>query len=240
MVIQNELNQMLLDECLKNEPDYKKIEELLTKGANPLGIIPSAGNCNDIVFCNIVDQYIDFDFDSEVFPKVTELFLKHGMDVSKPYIAYEECGESNPLWAFAFYSGEYALQTLRLLLEYGLDADSARECWNHILFDYINWGCLEDAFDYEKIYDVIRKIMLIASYPHVLQNDEELQKVIWLECNTYDLKAFRNWDDFSFDIDSSYWSETPHVYKSIVTIIEKTTGKKVWRFGFGIEPGTNN
>ena len=234
-----ELNQILLDECLKEKPNYQRIEALLKEGANPLGTVQSAENCKDIVFCNIVDQYIDFNFDNEAFPKITELFLKNGMDISTPEVAYEDCGESNPLWTFAFYSGEYALQTLRLLLDYGLDADSAQECWNHILFDYYNcWGYLEDAFCYEMLYDAIRKIMLIASYPHVLQNDQALQKVIWLECNNYDLKAFRNWNDFSFDIDSSYWGkEKPQVYKSFVTIVEKATGKKVWKFGFGIEPG---
>ena len=234
-----ELNQNLLDECLEEQPNYQRIEVLLKEGANPLGTVQSAENCKDIVFCNIVDQYIDFNFDSEAFPKITELFLKSGMDISAPEVAYEDCGESNPLWMFAFYSGEYALQTLRLLLDYGLDADSAQECWDHILFDYYNcWGYLEDAFCYEMLYDAIRKIMLIASYPHVLQNDKALQKVIWLEYNTYDPTAFRNWNDFSFDIDSSCWGkEKPQVYKSFVTIIEKATGKKVWKFGFGIEPG---
>ena len=237
MASNSELNQILLDECLEEKPNYQRIEALLKEGANPLGTVQSAENCKDIVFCNIVDHYIDFNFANEAFPKITELFLKNGMDISTPEVAYEDCGESNPLWTFAFYSGEYALQTLRLLLDYGLDADSAQECWDHILFDYYNsWGYLEDAFCYEMLYDAIRKIMLIASYPHVLQNDQALQKVIWLECNNYDLKAFRNWNDFSFEIDSSYWSETPQVYKSFVTIIEKATGKKVWKFGFGIEP----
>ena len=236
-----ELNQVLLNECLKDAPNNQRIENLLQNGAQPLGPVKSCGNCDDIVYCNIVDQYIDADFDSEVFPKVTELFLRYGMDISKPDVAYKECGESNPLWMFAFHSGVNALKTLRLLLDYGLDADSAEECWGHILFDYYNiWGYLEDAFCYEMLYDAIRKIMLIASYPHVLQNDNALQKVIWLECNNYDLKAFRNWNDFSFDIDSSYWGEeNPQVYKSIVTIIEKATGKKVWKFGFGIEPGAD-
>ena len=143
---------------------------------------------------------------------------------------------------FAFYSGENALKTLHLLLDYGLGVDAASECWNHILFDYYNcWGYLENALCYEMLYDSIRKIMLIASYPHILQNDEALQKVIWSECNTYDPESFRNRNDFSFDIDSSYWGEeTPQVYKSIVTIVEKKTRKKVWKFGFGLEPGRNN
>ena len=235
-----ELNQLLLDECLKAEPDYFKIEGLLKNGAQPLGAVKCSANtnCDDIVYCNIVDQYIDHDFDSEVFPKVTELFLRYGMDISKPNIAYEACGESNPLWMFAFYSGENALKTLRLLLDYGLDAESASECWDHILFDYYNvWGALEDEFCYEMLYDAIRKIMLIASYSHVLQNDEILQEVIWLKYNNYPIEAFRSWDDFAYEIDSSYWgNETPQVYKSVVTIVEKQTGKKVWRFGFGSQP----
>lgn len=235
-----ELNQLLLDECLKEKPDYSKIEELLKNGAQPLGAVISSANpnCNDIVYCDIVDQYIGHDFDSEVFPKVTELFLRHGMNVSNPDFPYDECGESNPLWSFAFYSGENALKTLRLLLDHGLDAESASECWDHILFDYYNvWGALEDEFCYEMLYDAIRKIMLIASYSHVLQNDENLQEVIWLKYNNYPIEAFRNWDDFAYEIDSGYWgNETPQVYKSVVTIVEKQTGKKVWKFGFGSQP----
>ena len=233
MVSNPELNQMLLDECVYEKPNYQKIEELLKSGAHPLGRVVY---CNTLVYCDIVDRC-----EGKELPKITELFLKYGMDVSKPDIAYKECDETNPLWMFAFYSDEYTLQTLRLLLDHGLDADSAEECWGHILFDYYNcWGYLEDAFCYEMLYDAIRKIMLIASYPHVLQNDKALQKVIWLEYNNYDLKAFRNWNDFSFDIDSSYWGkEKPQVYKSFVTIIEKASGKKVWKFGFGIEPGAD-
>ena len=228
-----ELNQLLVDECLYEKPNYQKIEELLKSGAHPLGMVSFT---NTLPYCWIVESC-----ESKELPKITELFLKYGMDISKPETAYEDCHESNPLRQFSFYSDdvESTLQTLRLLLDHGLDADSAEECWGHILFDYYNcWGYLEDAFCYEMLYDAIRKIMLIASYPHVLQNDNALQKVIWLECNNYDLKAFRNWNAFSFDIDSSYWgNETPQVYKSTVTIIEKATGKKVWKFGFGIEPG---
>ena len=79
--------------------------------------------------------------------------------------------------------------------------------------------------------------MLIASYPYVLQNDEGLQDVIWLNHNNYPIEAFRNWEDFLYEIDSSYWgSEIPQVYKSVVTIVEKQTGKKVWKFSFGLQP----
>ncbi len=235
-----ELNQLLLDECLKDNPDYSKIEGLLKNGAKPMGAVKSGSNTNynDIVYCNIVEQYIDHDSDSEVFPKLTELFLRYGMNVSKPDFSYDKSDESSPLWMFAFYSGENALKTLRLLLDYGLDAESASECWDHILFDYYNvWGALENEFCYEMLYDAIRKIMLIASYPHVLQNDEDLQAVIWLKHNNYPIESFRNWDDFTYKIDSSYWgNETPQVYKSVVTIVEKRTGKRVWKFGFGLQP----
>ena len=90
------------------------------------------------------------------------------------------------------------------------------------------------------LYEAIRKIMLIASYPHVLQNDKDLQEVIWLKHNTYPTEAFRDYDAFSFEIDSGNWGEeTPQVYKSVVTIIEKKTGEKVWKFGFGLQPDDN-
>lgn len=164
-----ELNEMLLDECVYEKPNYQKIEELLKSGARPLGEVVY---CNTLVYCNIVESC-----ESKELPKTTELFLKYGMDISKPDIAYKECNETNPLRMFAFYSDEYALLTLRLLLDYGLDADSAEECWGHILFDYYNcWGYLEDAFCYEMLYDAIRKIMLIASYPHICKMIKHYKK----------------------------------------------------------------
>ena len=80
--------------------------------------------------------------------------------------------------------------------------------------------------------------MLVASYPHILNSDEELRKEIWYDynCNGYDITQFRNWNDYVFDVDTSHCEHGPEVYKSVVTIIEKTSGSPVWKFGICLSP----
>ena len=78
--------------------------------------------------------------------------------------------------------------------------------------------------------------MLIASYPHILENDEYLREEIWLEQNQYDLVNFRNWQDFRFEISTPEGDPPGAVYKSIVTIVEKRSERPVWRFGVCLEP----
>ena len=81
-----------------------------------------------------------------------------------------------------------------------------------------------------------RKLMLIASYPHVLNADRDLREEIWYAWNHYDLRRFRNWEDFDIIVDTSRCTHGPDVRRSLVTIREKTTGKAVWVFGVCLEP----
>lgn len=163
--------------------------------------------------------------------------MKYGMDISKPSIPYDGSNVLNPLWMFGFFSNEVVLRTLKLLLDNGLSADDADECWGHAIFDLANIdGDLMTDFDYEVFNDYIRKLMLIASYPHVLNEDEYLRDEIWFQYNDYDVTKFRNWNNYAFDVDTSHCIGNPHVCGSVVTIIEKTTGKPVWKFGVCLKP----
>ena len=236
MASKDELNSKLLAACTADELDYELIESLLKQGAEPLGKVIQYGFPNNL-YDEIIENLFVNDDTPEDFYRITELFLRYGMDISKPAIPYDGSDVLNPLWTFAFPSNECVLRTLKLLLDHGLSANDAGECWGHAISDFVNVdGALSDPYEFETYYDYIRKLMLIASYPHVLNADEDLRKEIWYDYNQYDLKRFRDWDDFSFDVDTSHCERHPEVYKSIVTIIEKVSGKAVWKFGVCLNP----
>ncbi len=234
-----ELNMQLYNACIEKAPNYSLIEDLLKKGANPLGKIPFYDHDNYTNLYDLVmEERVDFDID-EPFYKITELFVKYGMDISKPEVPYDWDFALNPMWSFAFYSDEWTLKTLKLLLDNGLRAEDVNLCWTHEISDFVDLDCsLTSKFTEESFLSYIRKLMLIASYPHVLDNDEALRKEIWYgyKFNNYDLLKFRNWNDFEFDIDTSRCEGRPEIYKSVVTIIEKNSKKPVWKFGVCLTP----
>ena len=233
------LDRQLLNACLSEAVDYASAESLLRQGANPMGKITSQYG-EHTVSENLYDLVIDHLFDNENTPEdlytITDLFLRYGMDITKPSVPYED-HETYPLWMFAFHGNDCIIRTLKLFLDHGLSATAAADCWGHAIFDLVNIdGYLNDAFGYEIYYDYIRKLMLIASYPHILENDEYLREEIWLEQNQYDLVNFRNWQDFRFEISTPEGDPPGAVYKSIVTIVEKRSERPVWRFGVCLEP----
>ena len=196
----------------------------------------------DNLYTEVIGHLYDAQEIKEDFYTITDVFLQFGMDISKPSISYNDYPPEeieNPLWWFAFPSNEVVLRTLKLLLDKGLQADDAAECWGHAFFDFVNInGSLEDdeEWGYEEFYDFIRKLMLIASYPHVLNTDADLRRMIWFDNNQYDVSKFRNWNDFTFEVDTSRCERFPEAHKSVVTIIEKRSGEPVWTFGVSLTP----
>ena len=234
-----ELNAELLKACEANVIDYDLVDSLLKQGAKPLGKITD-GRFDNNLYEEVISTDLFFnDETTEDFYKITELFLKYGMDISKPSVPYDGSMVLNPLWTFGFPSNEVVLRTLKLLLDNGLSADDAGECWGHAIIDFMyvmHDGDLTSDSDYEVFYDYIRKLMLSASYPHVLSADKYLRDEIWLQYNDYDVTKFRNWNNYAFDVDISHCKGHPHVCGSVVTIIEKATGKPVWKFGVCLKP----
>ncbi len=233
----DELNAQLLAACTSENIDYERIESLLKQGAEPLGKIITDDGYPDNLYEQVVHELFRNDDTPEDLYRITELFLRYGMDISKPAIPYDDSDILNPLWMFAFPANDCVLRILKLLLDHGLSADDAGQCWGHAFFDLINLHFeLSDQIDHDIFYDSIRKLMLFASYPHVLDNDEDLRNEIWYNHNHYDLMRFRKWDDFSFEVDTSHCERMPEVYKSVVTIIEKASGDPVWKFGVCLKP----
>lgn len=246
------LNARLLAACTTDlfHPDYALIDALLSEGAQPLGRVTDEYGDPSCPYTGIVEAFLDHASDKVCPPeplyKMTELFLRHGMDISKPDASFyiEETGDKlHPLWLFAFESYDLLLPTLRLLLDNGLRAEDAAECWNHIAVDYTFASesfdkTSDDTSKGESIREEVAKIMLIASYPHILDADEDLRSFIWYDYNdkNYDLTRFREWDDFVCTVDTSHCDGEPETARSVVTLVEKASGRAVWTFGFGITP----
>ena len=231
-----ELDQKLLEACTADNIDLACIERLLKDGANPLGCVEDDdgdNNLYDVVLYHFLDlEQADKD-DSDFF-KITELFLKYGMDISQPEIAYDPGYILNPLWGLAFFSSETARRILRLFLDHGLDADSARECWGHKWSDlWLAEFTVDDDFARELAIDSFQTVMLVASYPHILEEDSDFKRVIWFDENDYDTTMFRSWDNYKYVLEPTVNRD---LRASLVRIFDKATKKEVWRFGFELSP----
>lgn len=226
-----ELNNKLYEECVKEEIDLNVIEELLKKGADPLGATAVSGwglleHIYGEILCDTQDMV------SKNIPQITELFLKYGMDISNPRVPYDGENSLNPMWEFAFVMNENSVYALEMLLDNGLSADDAGEMWGHATFDLINIECgdpNDDEFwNYECTW-VMKLIMLCASYDHIIDNDSDLRNFIDFDQNSYDLHKFRKWNDFYYKFDTSHCERHPELYKSIISIYEKKSKKEVWK-----------
>lgn len=233
-----ELNNKLYAECSKEVLDCDAIEKLLRQGADPLGATAVSGwGLLDHIYGEII---CDMDHSNCVnLPKVTELFLKYGMDVDNPRVPYDDDNSLHPMWKFAFVMNENAVYALEMLLDNGLSADAAGEMWGHTTFDLFNIECgdpNDDDWNYELTW-TMKMIMLCASYDHIIDNDEYLRDFIGCSYNSYDLHKFRKWDDFYYQFDTSHCSPYPEFNWSVVKIFEKETKKEVWKIGVNLKEG---
>lgn len=227
-----ELNKQLYLACTVDEPNFAKVEELLKRGADPLGPIGTAPwELGDHVYGEVLCD--SQNSNSIHIPRITELFLQYGMDLDHPKVPYDEGERLHPMWQFAFVINENSIRALKMLLDKGLSADAAGKMWGHALFDMM---ILEDSdpytddFMYRGWTWLMKVIMLCASYDHVLQNDQDLRELIAVDDNGYDLHAFRNWENFYFEFDTTWCEDYPKIDGCMVMIFEKATGKKIWDF----------
>ncbi len=233
------LNNKLYEACSKPEPDYDEIERLLQQGADPLGATAVSGwGLLEHVYGEVLCE--SQDSNSINLPRITELFLKYGMDIDHPRIPYDDDNSLHPMRQFAFVMNENSVYALEMLLDKGLSADAVGEMWGHALFAMINVCCgdpVNDEFwNYECTW-VLKLIMLCASYDHVRENDEDLRNFIGCSYNNYDLHKFRKWNDFYYVFDTSRCERRPELYQSVVNIYHKETNDKVWTIGVCLKEG---
>ena len=210
--------------------NYDEAERLLNFGADPLGFTDETDPNEHLLgelFCRMQDN----DDLANAFPKFLELFYAHGMDIAEHKI--QEDGSSGcPLWDLAFCQTEAGLNVLHTMLEHGLDCDSAEVLVDHILLDMeMCDGCeIEDDWRMESMVFGLKMVMLIASYPILLNQSTYIQSCIELEKNdTQKLPLFRNWNDFDYHIDISTCTNIPHgLQNATLTIQDRKNGEIVW------------
>ncbi len=234
-----ELNNRLYEECTKETLDFDAIEKLLIQGADPLGGTAVSGwGLLDHIYGEILCD--SQESNSVNLPRITELFLKHGMDIDHPRVPYDYDNSLHPMWQFAFVMNENSVYALKMLLDEGLSADAAGEMWGHATFDLINIGCGDPCNDKHRNYECVwlmKMLMLCASYDHVLEQDEDLRSFIDYDHNNYDLHKFRRWNDFYYRFDTSHCNGRPEFYKSVVRIYETASDKEIWKIGICLKDG---
>lgn len=236
------LNKKLYEECSKEVIDFELVEKLLKQGADPLGPT-QGGEWNELahVYEEIMSE-TDPD-NGEQLPRITELFLKYGMDVEHPRVPYDGGNSINPLWSLGLGLGEHSLETLKLFLDRGISVDSFGEFWSTAMGDLIDVECggpIGNEFWNRVCVLSLKATMLAASYDYMLNGYEHLRKFIGYSYNNYDIHKFRNWNNYSYEFDTSHcdrYPEYPELYKSVVTIYENESKKEVWKFGVYLDEG---
>ena len=172
--------------------------------------------------------------------RLTELFLKYGMDIDHPRIPYD-ADFINPLWDLGLSLEEYSVAILKLFLDYGASSDSFGWFWSTAMGDLIDVSCGDpnkDEFWHEVCTLSLKATMLAASYDHILNNHEHLRNFIGYSYNNYDVHKFRNWNDFAYEFDTSHCKRHngyPELCQSVVTIHEIESKKAVWKFGIYLD-----
>ena len=234
-----ELNNQLYAECSKEILDCAAIETLLKNGADPLGATAVSGwGLLEHIYGELICD--SQESKSINLPRITELFLKYGMDIDHPKIPYDGDNSLHPMWQFAFVMNENSVYALKMLLDDGISADAVGEMWGHATFDLINISCgdpnNDEFWNYECVWSM-KMIMLCASYDHILNQDEDLQEFIGCAYNNYDIKKFREWNNYRYEFDTSKCDRSPELYKSVVRIFEIASNKEIWKIGVCLKEG---
>ena len=209
--------------------NYEEAERLLNMGADPLGSTDETDADEHLLgklFCEMQDN----EGLEAAFPKFLELFYAHGMDIALRSLPTNDGNNIHPLWMLAFCQTESGLKILHTMLEHGLDRDSAEVLADHILLDMeMCDGCeIEDTWWMESISCGLKMLMLIASYPTILNESTYLQSCVALEKNDAQmLPRFRNWNDFDYHIDLSTCTNIPHGLRDATLTIRDSKSKRI-------------
>lgn len=223
------LNQALLTAV--EEIDVERAKVLLQQGADPLGSF----DADDLDECVLDALFCDASYDEKPNEKRLELlrlFLSYGMDVATRNDPEREEESVNPVWSLAHVSNESGVRMLKVLLEHGLDAVSAEVLVGHIFVDMeMSDGCgIQDAWWMERWAYSMKMVMLIASYPYMLEASSYIRNCVSLEQNDASwLPYFRDWNRFSYEIDLTTCDNTPYgLRNATLHIQDQETGDTIW------------
>ena len=227
MTKQYDLNKDLFDAVVAC--NYEEAERLLQSGADPLGPMDE-NDPDDHLLGELFCEMQDSEDLNAALPKFLKLFYAHGMDIASRNLPTDNGDDIHPLWMLAFCQTESGLNVLHTMLEYGLDRDSAEVLIGHILLDMeMCDGCdIEDAWWKENFSCGLKMLMLIASYPTILDESSYLQNCVALEKNDVQmLPRFRNWNDFDYHIDLSTCTNIPHGLRDATLTIRDSKSKRI-------------
>ncbi len=230
------LNEQLCDAITAKELDHEYVTTLMKQGADPLGVMNEWGETPiSELFTTGDNDWGDASENgtlSDRYAEILELFIQNGFDCSRFHPMTDD-DENDELWSLLFSISAGACKALKVMFDHGLSADAFKDFLQHFYYDYGNdTGCWN--FDYYKdsLVWAFRMIMLSASYPHILDNNDYLEDCIEIDTtnkdNKYDLKKFRRYEDFDYEFDLSTVADSCGLYGATVTIIEKNTGITVW------------
>lgn len=225
-----DLNYKLL-EAVKG-CDIREAEELLKRGADPLGSA-GAADPNEHVLEELFCEMENYEHMAEMMPEFLKLFYKYGMDIGARKMTADEENGLNPLWTLSFCTTEAGLKTLHTILEHGIDCDSAEQFVDHVLVDMeMCDGCkIEDSWWMERTVTGLKMVMLVASYPEILNESPYIRECVGAsENDSGEIKKFRRWNDFDYDIDVSTCTNISHgLCNATLRIRDKSTGEQVWK-----------
>ncbi|SOC16437.1 hypothetical protein [Pseudobutyrivibrio ruminis] len=225
---QIKINKALYDAMEKDK--YTEIKKLINGGANPL----DSHDDRDLEdsplakFLFFASMHVE---DNPGSTRITNMFSllieNHLLD----YIIYDEDGSDNlPLWDLEFCCSKDAAVALKKILDAGYTGLSVNELVEHFWTDLF----LADFMEFEgwktdaHIEWGIRMMMLVASYPEILDKNEYIQRCVELKENkASNISFFRNIDGYSIEYDEYTCVEDNKM--TGLTVNMKVNNKLIWK-----------
>ena len=216
-------------------PEYKgleSVEEILKSGVSPNTVVWDAGE-PDNLYSVLSFELAGWKDDPSHLPELTELLLNYGLDIDHPVIPYDNDWICHPMYHFSLQGYAY-LPTLAIFLKHGISAESVEECIGMTVGDliYVNTDVFDSDEGRDFFNDTVLKLLLVASYPEMVEKLSWLPKFIDVEHNWYDLENFRDYDNYTLSLDFSRCDDFPKPEGCEVTVLEKKTQMPVWKFVF--------
>ena len=230
MNIGKELNKKLCEAAIAETVDFNKVEELLSLGADPLGLLTDYDD--SCVLEELFCEASEYEVRKNLYSLV-ELFIKRGMR-PEAIPSNDNDDEHLILWSMSFCCSDEALRTLELLLDNNLNPRALEDFINHFYMDaeMVDGAELDEMYTYH-LTSGLKMVMLSSSYPTVLAGSEYLRSCIEMDDTNkdrhYDLGKFRNYDGYEYIIDTSTCDNLPHgLRNATVSIVEKESNEIVW------------
>ena len=229
------LNKKLYDECCKNNIDSIKIEKLLDDGADPLGIYSVNKTSNNSVYFDYVLQELMGDIEGENIVIITELCFKHGLATEllsrKEQFNYDDYW--NPLEDIRYYDGEInvAFKLIDVCMKYNTNVELMDDLISLLYSDISMIGS-----GTERVVAYIKMLLYLASFKELLNQSAALRDYVEIRNNKYDISLFKNIDNYNVIFDSSTNTNNYNNLGGTVVVLEKETGKSVWKIILNNDP----